>query len=80
MILKMRYSSSSWIWRLYSYRRGADVLRYRGIPHLLSMTQSGCPFDITVCWVPHESPVQSIGRMGAMGFFLNGFIRNRVIL
>ena len=44
------------IWRLYSYRRGADVLLYRGIPHLLSMTQSGCPPDITICWVPHESP------------------------
>ncbi len=44
------------IWRLYSYRRGADVLLYRGIPHLLSMTQSGCPPDITFCWVPHESP------------------------
>jgi len=44
------------IWRLYSYRRGADVLLHRGIPHLISIiTQSGGTPDITVCWVPHES-------------------------
>ncbi len=43
------------VWRLYSYRRGADVLLHRGIPHLISLTPSGCPPAITVCWVPHES-------------------------
>ena len=41
------------IWRLYSYRRGMDVLLRRGIPHLISM---GCQPDITFCWVPCDSP------------------------
>jgi len=44
------------IWRLYSYRRGGDVLLYRGISRLLSTTLTGCPPGITFCWIPHESP------------------------
>ena len=47
--------SSSCLRRLYSYGRGADALLYGGMPHLLSMTQSGGSPDITFCWVPHES-------------------------
>ena len=50
------------IWRLYSYRRGADVLFHRGIPHLISIiTQSGGTPDITVSvGFLTNLPVQSI--------------------
>ena len=46
------------IWRLYSYRKGIDVLLSAGIPFLISIAQ-GCrphPPDMTFSWIPRDPP------------------------
>jgi len=46
------------IWRLYSYRKGIDVLLYGGVLNSISITQGSCPSppEITLCWIPPDSP------------------------